>query len=102
MNDIVYAVAASGTNLYAGGSFNMAGGATANHVARWDGSAWSALGSGVNGVVNDLAISGTDLFASGTFRIAGNVTANGIAKWDGTTWAPLGSGLSPVRSLAGS
>ena len=42
----VYALAVSGTDLYAGGHFTTAGGVTANYIAKWDGSAWSALGSG--------------------------------------------------------
>ena len=39
----------SGTNLYAGGGFTTAGGVPANYIAKWDGSAWSALGSGMDG-----------------------------------------------------
>ena len=46
MNGFVYALAVSGTNLYAGGSFSTAGGVPANFIAKWDGSTWSALGSG--------------------------------------------------------
>ena len=41
------AVDASG-NLYAGGDFTTAGGVSANHIAKWDGTNWSALGSGMN------------------------------------------------------
>ena len=43
------ALAVSGTNLYAGGDFTTAGGVPANHIAKWNGSAWSALGSGIDG-----------------------------------------------------
>ena len=43
----VNALAVSGTNLYAGGYFTTAGGVPANNIAKWDGSAWSALGSGM-------------------------------------------------------
>ncbi|SPE58146.1 exported hypothetical protein [Verrucomicrobia bacterium] len=59
----VNALAVSGTNLYAGGSFSTAGGVPATNIAKWDGSAWSALGSGLNGYVEALAVSGTDLYA---------------------------------------
>ena len=45
----VDALAVSGTNLYAGGDFTTAGGVKANYIAKWDGSAWSALGSGMGG-----------------------------------------------------
>src|SRR5262245_65135 len=44
----------SGAALYAAGSFESAGGAAARRIARWNGEAWSALGSGLNG--NALAL----------------------------------------------
>src|SRR5215212_2614337 len=37
----------SGPALYAGGAFTAAGGTNASRVARWDGTSWSALGSGI-------------------------------------------------------
>lgn len=96
-----------GLALYAGGQFTTAGGATANHVAKWDGSSWSPLGAGTNGSVGTLAVfddgsgSGPALYAGGTFTTAGGATANHIAKWDGSSWSPLGSGVNfTVSSLA--
>jgi len=104
MNSTVNALAVSGTNLYAGGYFTSAGGVPANYIAKWDGSAWSALGSGMGGAnpyVNALAVSGTNLYAGGSFTTAGGVTANYIAKWNGNTWSALGSGMnSTVYALA--
>ena len=38
----------SGSALLVGGWFTSAGGVAANRVAKWDGSTWSALGSGMN------------------------------------------------------
>jgi len=35
--------------LIAGGGFTIAGGVTVNFIAAWDGSSWSALGSGMKG-----------------------------------------------------
>ncbi len=89
----------SGPAVYAGGDFTSAGGVAAgNYIARWDGTSWSALGTGVNGVVRALAEfdngSGPALYAGGDFTIAGGVAASGIAKWDGTSWSALGSGIS--------
>src|SRR5208337_99059 len=95
----VNALAVSGTNLYAGGYFTSAGGVPANYIAKWDGSAWSALGSGMGqfypfaNFVFALAVNGTNLYAGGGFTTAGGVTATNIAKWDGNTWSALGSGI---------
>ena len=83
----------SGTNVYAGGDFTTAGGVTVDHIAKWNGTGWSALGTGTNSAVNALAVRGTDVYAGGTFTTAGGVTANDIAKWDGTNWEALGSGV---------
>jgi hypothetical protein len=88
----------SGPALYAGGLFTTAGGMTVNHIARWDGSDWSALsgpsGTGVDDVVNALGVaddgSGPALYVGGYFATAGGVTVNGIARWDGTAWSGLG------------
>jgi hypothetical protein len=62
--------------LYAGGYFTTAGGSAANNIAQWNGSSWSALGSGVNDSVFALAVSGSTLYAGGGFTTAGtNVSA---------------------------
>ena len=93
----VAALLVSGTNLYAGGHFTTAGGVSANNIAKWNGSAWSALGSGIGGyypIVQALAVSVTNLYAGGEFVTAGGGQVNGIAKWDGNSWSPLGSGVS--------
>jgi len=100
----IRALAAHDTDLYVGGSFGSLGGVSARAVARWNGTEWSALGEGVNGVVNAMAFTNDRLYAGGLFSAAGGVAASHIAYWDGTTWSTLGSGLnSPygyVLSLA--
>jgi len=100
MNTQVNALAVSGSILYAAGAFTNAGGSAANYIAKWDGSSWSPLGSGMNSAVSALALSG-DLFAGGAFTNAGGSAANHIAKWDESSWSPLGSGMnSDVKALA--
>jgi hypothetical protein len=98
----VFALAASGGVLYAGGNFTSAGGIGVNHIARWDGSTWSPLSkfdSGLTGGdVDSLAISDGTLYAGGSFTAAGARAATNIAQWDGTNWSPLGSGLTGVGS----
>jgi len=104
-NSEVYALVVDGSgNLYASGSFTLIGDVQANRVAKWNGSAWSALGSGISGTnffVHALAVIGGDVYAGGAFTTAGGISANRIAKWNGTAWTALGTGLDDwVNSLA--
>ena len=97
----VFALAVSGTDAYAGGKFTTAGGVKVNNIAKWNGTNWSALGTGMDYAVNALAVSGTDVYAGGWFTTAGGVPANHIAKWDGTSWSALGTGMDgQVSALA--
>src|SRR5262245_10444890 len=68
----VNAIAISGSNVYVGGTFNAAGDISVNYIAKWDGTTWSTLGSGMNGFVCALAVAGNgDLYGGGTFITAG-------------------------------
>ncbi|MFN9306725.1 MAG: hypothetical protein ACK6DT_11755 [Planctomycetota bacterium] len=69
-------------DLVAGGSFTTAGGVAANRIARWNGSTWSALGSGMNSSVLALAMLPTgDLVAGGGFTTAGGQVSAYIARY---------------------
>ena len=84
----------SGGALYAAGEFEQAGGTTAYHIARWDGSAWADLpAGGLDDTVRALARFQGDLIAGGDFSSASGVSLSGIARWDGTAWTPVGSGF---------
>lgn len=77
-------------DVVAGGRFSHAGSTMAANVARWDGTAWQAMGSGLPGEVTSLAVlANGDLVAGGTFSSPGY-----IARWDGSAWQPMGSGLN--------
>ena len=88
--------------VIAGGSFTTAGGLPANNIARWNGSSWSPLGSGVaRGVLALTVLPNGDLIAGGGFTTAGDVAANRIARWNGFSWSALGSGVNnDVYALA--
>jgi len=100
-NGLVRAAAVdSSGNLYIGGEFTIAGDLFAKNVAKWNGSSWTPLGSGVGRGVYAFAISGSDLYVGGDFTTAGGSAANYIAKWNGIDWTALGSGIGPVYALA--
>jgi hypothetical protein len=95
-NQSVNALVVDGAGtVYAGGDFTTDYGAPADYLAKWDGTSWSAVGSGVDGAVNALALDGSDnLYAGGSFTSAGNVALNRVGKWNGSSWSPLGYGMN--------
>ncbi len=95
-----------GSSVFVGGTFTVAGGHDAPHVARWDGQHWSPVGTGLNGPVAALAVfddgsgNGPALYAAGAFTQAGTVEAKYIAKWNGAAWTAVGGGLDgPASAL---
>ena len=87
----------SGPALYAGGSFQSAGGIEAYSIARWNGESWSDVGIGVGGEVRALAVfddgNGPALYAGGSIEVLVSGPVRGIAKWNGQSWSPVGEGL---------
>jgi len=90
----------TGPALHAGGAFASAGGGPANDVARWDGTEWTPLGSGLDYVANAMTVfddgTGPALYVGGAFSTAGGVAASHVARWDGASWSALGSGVDDV------
>jgi hypothetical protein len=83
--------------IYVGGYFTTVDGATVNHVARWDGSQWSALGGGTDGPIYTMTFdSFGKLYVGGEFGTADGHYAPAIAMWDGTQWSGVGGGVSHV------
>lgn len=90
-------------SIYAGGNFTVIGGVTTRGIARWGGSSWNALGTGLaNGLVNAIAI-GPDgsLYIGGSFtQVGGVANTTYIAKWNGAAWSALSTGMeSQVAAL---
>jgi trimeric autotransporter adhesin len=116
LNDVVYAIVVSGTNIYVGGGFNSVMNSDGSDViggdciVRWDGTQWNGLGNNgtgggpIWGRVYAIAVSGSNVYAGGQFY---NVTNNGVAlnnadyvaKFNGTTWSALGQDGSGDGSL---
>lgn len=92
LNGAVYALAtdSSGITLYAGGAFTNAGGkAAADHIAKWNGVAWSALSSvTLNGNVRAIAVHAGKVYVGGNFiNVGGNGALDYLAEWNGTSWS---------------
>jgi hypothetical protein len=89
----VASIAVSDSEVYVSGWLTQAGQVPVKRVAKWDGSRWSDMGSGIQGLVFALAASETDVYIGGNFRIEGEFPANFVAKWDGSRWSAMGLGV---------
>jgi trimeric autotransporter adhesin len=87
--------------LYAGGTFQQAGGVSAVRVARWNGTEWRGLGAGLSSDVRTLATFRGTIYAGGAFTTSGGTATAYVAQWNGTAWGPVGGGVSAtVYALA--
>ncbi|HPB24218.1 MAG TPA: T9SS type A sorting domain-containing protein [Bacteroidales bacterium] len=66
------------------------------NIGKWNGTQWSELGSGVDGMVHDMKVHDDTLYVCGTFKHAGGIPADGIAKWDGSKWCGFGTTFDNV------
>jgi hypothetical protein len=93
--DVVHAVFAdTNGDVYIGGSITSAGGITVNNVAKWNGSAWSALGEGIDDTVYAITRVGNDIIFGGLYdansAAGGMTTPSAISyAWDGSGWRQL-------------
>jgi len=101
----------SGPSLYTLGSFDRIDGALIASIARWTGSGWAPLGSGLRtedgykpadplcATVFDDG-SGPQLYVGGLIETAGGTPVQNIARWDGASWSAVGGGIDGlVRAL---
>jgi hypothetical protein len=102
VDSFVRSIAARGSDVFVGtDSVNIAGIPQADHIARWNGSAWSALGSNASGAdgwfpatafINAITTTSSRVVVGGSFQNAGgDARADGVASFDGTSWSPVGS-----------
>lgn len=99
--------------LIVGGQFATAGGAPARNIASWDGTAWTAMSTGLpGGAVNVIRAGDPDgtgplaeqVFAGGSFGPPQSqqppLDPRNTARWDGATWHQLnGSTSSAVNAM---
>jgi hypothetical protein len=89
-NGNIYAAVVLNDQLYVGGDFTMICGVSANRVARWNGTSWFAMGTGMDNTVRALLVMGSNIVAGGDFTSP----ANYIAQWNGSTWGPFAIGMN--------
>ncbi len=81
-------------NLYACGTFMNAGGNPAKFLARWNDTAWSQVGGGIESTgtngIKDMMVYNNALYIAGEFTKTGNVNSVNIAKWNDTSWTSFG------------
>ncbi len=99
----VYALAVSGTTVYAGGDFTNIGGKARNRIAAINNSGLAtSWNPNSNGGVRALAVSGTTVYAGGNFSSVGGKTRNFVAAINSsgtaTSWNPNAD--DSVRALA--
>ena len=88
--------------IFIGGSFTSVGGvANTSKIARWNGTAWEALSTGLNDIVNIIIYS-----SNGILYIGGGFTDTAypyLCKWNGTAFSAVGTNTDingAVYSLA--
>ena len=52
VNNFALKLTVYNNELIAGGTFTTAGGVSANYIAKWNGTTWSTLGSGMDSIIN--------------------------------------------------
>jgi len=79
-------IAVSGNYVYVTGNFTNAGGIIASNVAAWNGSTWSAMGSGLASSTSatgySIAAANDDVYIVGRFDFAGDKPAQSISHWN--------------------
>lgn len=95
MNGDVNALAVDNANniLYAGGLFTQAGGQPANKIAKWNGTSWQPMGTGVQGNVYAMLFHAGRLYVGGSFTSVDGTSAINVAYYDGT-WHAMDNGLA--------
>jgi trimeric autotransporter adhesin len=101
LNDVANRMVVKDGSLYIGGRFNQAGDVIANHVARYDGANFYALGEKpANGfatppiTVSCIGQADDGIYVGGLFTAAGKTLLSRIARWDGTNWNDVGGGTA--------
>lgn len=87
--------------LYIGGNMVNYNGSI-SRIAKWSGTAWQALGTGITGGLEEVhcfEIFNNELFVGGYFNISNGNPGNCVAKWNGTQWSDVGGGMTGFAAV---
>jgi hypothetical protein len=90
------------SNVYVGGAFgNIRGDTGKSRIAKWDGTTWQRMGSGISNNVNAIyAVDNSNVYVGGDFaNIGGDTNKKGITRWDGTTWQAARNGVDGINGI---
>jgi len=93
-NDNINAINKFNSDIIIAGMIHTYDSIALNNIARWDGSKWQPIGSGLNSSANCLAVYKSELYVGGGFSTAGGQSAKYIAKWNGTNWSDVGGSMT--------
>ncbi|MBX3464390.1 MAG: delta-60 repeat domain-containing protein [Planctomycetes bacterium] len=106
MSDPSLATAANGDVLLAGTMLLPSMLFTTGALGRWDGAAWTELGSTGLSTGGDMSavvvLPDGDIVVGGDFEDVNGVSATGLARLRGATWSPVGGGLTRWTAWPGS
>jgi hypothetical protein len=104
-SDVLCTLVMPNGDLFIGGTFTFIDGVSANRIARWDGSVWHALSSGINNAVLRMTAFHGDVIATGQFTSAGGWPMyNSITRWNGSDYVQVPvtntGDIGPIATLS--
>jgi hypothetical protein len=103
-NNVGYQILLNGSDIYATGNFTRVNETTtpttANHIAKWNGSIWSSLGSGLDDKVEKgMVFVNNYLYVVGNFTTAGSKASKYLAYWKTVSPPAVSSPNSSITSI---
>jgi hypothetical protein len=97
-NNVLQLVLSEDGILYACGDFTVSGTTPMNHIARYDGSQWASIGSGVSVAASSIfgmsVSKNGNILVGGRFQQIGGINARSLALWNGSVWTPFDIDIS--------
>ncbi|MGZ4056362.1 MAG: T9SS type A sorting domain-containing protein [Bacteroidia bacterium] len=75
-----------GNDLYVVGDFQIAGGISANYIAKWDGTNWCSFGSSYDNIITAVGFKNGNMYIGGGFQTIDGDTITSVAEWVGGTY----------------